>query len=72
MWHAEDRERALLIVFAVCCLLTQVIGYVDYLLNEDFILANLSALPFRYKVALGYGPSLYREWLACCRPYQYM
>ena len=35
----------------------QAVGYVDYLVNKDFILANIEALPLRYKIALGFG-----EW----------
>jgi hypothetical protein len=35
--------------------ITQTIGYVDYLMNRAFILANIETLPFRYSVALGFG-----------------
>lgn len=44
-----------LAITLLLAILVQAIGYIDYLMNKDFILANIEALPFRYKVAMGFG-----------------
>jgi len=43
---------AVALIFAA---VAQASGYIGYLLNKGFILANMDILPFHYRVFLGFG-----------------
>ena len=47
--------KAKLIVFVVSTVASYALGWLDYLLNKRFILANIDALPWRYVIAKGFG-----------------